>query len=409
MGMIVVRTGEVPFRVCSGRRRRANPVRTEFGAEGRRVGLGLMRRTSERRVCMVSSVEDCDRVREGDTVIGLVEVEPELARMLTVAEREEARGFALRVGIVEKDDDPRALLERSGAFGGLVLDGLLLEGVKIDESVSLRLLGPGAPISPRSVPIPLPWMTSRVFAPVRTRVVLLDERYLFAARRWPSLARALHGRMSEDAKRHGAQLAISHLPRVEDRLMALMWLLADTWGRVTPAGIRLELSLSHEALGGLIGARRSTVTLALGKLAERNVLIRQDRYWLILEQPTPADTAVDVPQVALAPRAPSDWGAAEPESPSETRGRLLARAAELRGQAVWGKDRARRLRERSAALYAQAAVVVSDVLPAAPSAHDRSDAGSVRAVESDPLLERRRNGRRGERIRRSGTSIGARV
>lgn len=55
---------------------------------------------------MVSSVEDCDRVREGDTVIGLVEVEPELARMLTVAEREEARGFALRVGIVEKDDDP---------------------------------------------------------------------------------------------------------------------------------------------------------------------------------------------------------------------------------------------------------------------------------------------------------------
>jgi CRP/FNR family cyclic AMP-dependent transcriptional regulator len=183
---------------------------------------------------------------------------------------------AVTPSAVETGDDPRALLERSGAFGGLVLSGLLLEAVNIDKPVSLRLLGPGVPIPPRSLSISLPWKTSRVLAPARARVVLLDERYLFAVRRWPSLARALHARMSEHAQRHAAQLAISHLPRVEDRLMALMWPPADTWGRVTPAGIRLELSLSHEGLGGLIGARRSTVTLALGQLAERNALIRQD-------------------------------------------------------------------------------------------------------------------------------------
>jgi len=58
--------------------------------------------------------------------------------------------------------------------------------------------------------------------------------------------------------------------------MALMWLLAESWGRVTPAGIRLPLSLSHEVLGGLIGSRRPTVTLALTKLAEQGSLTRQD-------------------------------------------------------------------------------------------------------------------------------------
>ena len=52
-------------------------------------------------------------------------------------------------------------------------------------------------------------------------------------------------------------------------------------GKVTPAGIRLQLSLTHEMLGRLIGARRPTVTLALKELAEQNSVIRQDSGWLI--------------------------------------------------------------------------------------------------------------------------------
>ena len=62
--------------------------------------------------------------------------------------------------------------------------------------------------------------------------------------------------------------------------MAGMWLLAESWGRVTPAGTRVLISLSHEVLGGLVGARRSTVTLAVSRLAERGSLIRQDDEWL---------------------------------------------------------------------------------------------------------------------------------
>jgi hypothetical protein len=76
---------------------------------------------------------------------------------------------------------------------------------------------------------------------------------------------------------------ICQLPRVAERLLAMMWLLAESWGRVTPAGVTLPLMLTHEALGALIGARRPTVSLALAELVQRGAVVRQDGGWLLLE------------------------------------------------------------------------------------------------------------------------------
>ena len=44
-------------------------------------------------------------------------------------------------------------------------------------------------------------------------------------------------------------------------------MLAERWGHITPSGVALPLSLTHEALGRLIGARRPTVSLAVKALA----------------------------------------------------------------------------------------------------------------------------------------------
>jgi hypothetical protein len=82
-----------------------------------------------------------------------------------------------------------------------------------------------------------------------------------------------------------AQIAICQLPRVEDRVLAMMWLLAEAWGRVTSSGTVLPVALTHDVLGELIGARRSTVTLALKELAEEGALFRQDGEWLLLKPP----------------------------------------------------------------------------------------------------------------------------
>ena len=77
-------------------------------------------------------------------------------------------------------------------------------------------------------------------------------------------------------------LAASSLLRVEDRLAVVLWHLADRWGRVTPEGVRLQLPLTHELLGELIGAQRATVTTALTQLSESGSVVRNpDGSWLL--------------------------------------------------------------------------------------------------------------------------------
>jgi CRP/FNR family cyclic AMP-dependent transcriptional regulator len=62
---------------------------------------------------------------------------------------------------------------------------------------------------------------------------------------------------------------------VEDRVLALLWHLAERWGRMTPEGVVVPLCLTHETLGRLAGAARPTVSLALGELTKRGQLSRR--------------------------------------------------------------------------------------------------------------------------------------
>jgi hypothetical protein len=101
--------------------------------------------------------------------------------------------------------------------------------------------------------------------------------------------------MAEQSERAAAHIAISQLPRVEERLMAMMWLLAERWGYVTEAGTVVPLALTHETLGELIGSRRPTVTLALGKLTQRGALGKDDRGWLIVGSPPESHGAISEP------------------------------------------------------------------------------------------------------------------
>lgn len=141
-----------------------------------------------------------------------------------------------------------------------------------------------------------------------TRLGLLGRELLFAASRWPALVAALQQRLAQQADRLTAQLVICQLPRVDQRLLALLWLLAEAWGRVTPAGTSVPLRLTHEALGALIGARRPTVTLALRELSERGAIIRQHEGWLLLDSPPGASRPPDSLQIpTLIEAEPSGW------------------------------------------------------------------------------------------------------
>lgn len=71
-------------------------------------------------------------------------------------------------------------------------------------------------------------------------------------------------------------LAMLHLPRIEDRLIALFADLAERFGKMSPDGILIDLPLTHELIGGLVAGRRPTVTLALSTLADNGLIERLD-------------------------------------------------------------------------------------------------------------------------------------
>jgi CRP/FNR family transcriptional regulator, cyclic AMP receptor protein len=229
------------------------------------------------------------RVIPDDTTIRLLDADPDIGRYLGDQERHEAAALTVPcVALAPGPLDVPRLLARHSCFGALVVDGMLACHMRVGEQAGMRILGPGDMVSAGAPPsMLLAEYGCRVAAP--TRLAMLGKDVLLGSHRWPRLFAGLHARSGEQVERLAVQLAICQLPRVEERLLALFWLLAESWGRVTTAGTVLPLSLTHETLGALVGARRPTVTLALGELASRGAVLRQEKAWLLMEYlPEPA-------------------------------------------------------------------------------------------------------------------------
>jgi hypothetical protein len=66
----------------------------------------------------------------------------------------------------------------------------------------------------------------------------------------------------------------------------MLWYYADRWGRVTPEGRVLPVSLTHGLLARVVGARRPSVSTALGRLQDRGLIERMENgHWLLLGEP----------------------------------------------------------------------------------------------------------------------------
>src|SRR5690349_17081692 len=212
------------------------------------------------------------------TRIRLLDADADLGRYLTTEERVAASALSVPCLQLESGDvDVHRLVERTASFGAFVVDGMLAAHMRVGEQAGMRILGPGDVVSAAVAEPSMLLVDAGWRAAVPTRIALLGKDVLIGAHRWPRLIAGLHARTAEQIERVAVQLAICQLPRVEDRLLALFWLLAESWGRVTPAGTALPLALTHETLGALVGARRPTVTLALGELSERGAVLRQGR------------------------------------------------------------------------------------------------------------------------------------
>jgi CRP/FNR family transcriptional regulator, cyclic AMP receptor protein len=228
-----------------------------------------------------------------DTV-RLLEADPDLGGLLTGARRQEAeRELVVRVHRLGVGVWDVSRLEGAGAdhVGLLLLDGVVAREVIVADHVSAELLGPGDLVRPWQdatkadlLPVDVLWS---ILSP--SSFAVLDRRFAGELARWPEVTAALFERLSERSLRLGTTQAISQLTRVDRRLKALLWHLAERWGRVSGDGVVVPLALTHRILGQLVGARRPTVSTALGELAERGELVRRvDGSWVLRGSPPDA-------------------------------------------------------------------------------------------------------------------------
>ena len=87
--------------------------------------------------------------------------------------------------------------------------------------------------------------------------------------------------------------AIALEPRLERRLILKLRQLAERWGKVTPEGVRLDLRVTHQELGDMIGAARESITVALGRLQEQGDIIVRRRTVILRRMDDQDGTATD--------------------------------------------------------------------------------------------------------------------
>lgn len=254
----------------------------------------------------------------------LLELDSELGCLLSI-ERADAAAREIRVrvtSIATGEWDGSRLVDADPAhYGLLVLDGVMAREVVLHSMVSSELLGAGDIVrpwriegSPQLLPLSVRW---NALTPVR--IALLDRRVAGQLGAYPEIGAVIVDRLSERAQRLAVTQAISQLNRVEDRLVALFWHLAERWGRVAAEGVAVPLALSHRLIGELVGARRPTVSTALAELARREELVRRDDgTWMLTgNAPGPEDAAEVIRQRRRL--MPPEEAAKAPEAPGTVR------------------------------------------------------------------------------------------
>jgi CRP-like cAMP-binding protein len=217
---------------------------------------------------------DGDHGRSGSkpfAAVRLLDVEPDLAAGL---DPEELPEIAWRLVVPGLDVGRGPWTPPRGAdraMGALVVSGVLLREGSVFGRPDVELFGPGDLCNPKDFAAP----SNRWRALLDAQVVVLDGRLLHATQRWPPLVYNLTRRLLDCRDQQHQLTAIAAMPRVEERVLALLTVFASRWGQVTGDGLLLTLPVTHQLLGQLVGARRPTVSIALATLRDHGLLVRR--------------------------------------------------------------------------------------------------------------------------------------
>jgi CRP/FNR family cyclic AMP-dependent transcriptional regulator len=218
--------------------------------------------------------------------IALLDVDPDLAprgksgpELAAMRDRLTAPVYRLSAGPLPEPPTHR----RDTHLGFLVLKGLLLYEVSACGRATAELLGVGDLIRPWSSDVSTTLSSDANW--VVLEQVLLADLGTSASTRFADSAdvfEALVKRCSDRAEAVAIQRSITAHVRVDVRVLAYLWHLADRFGVVTPGAVRLDIPLTHAVLARLVGARRPTVTTALQRLLQLGYLRRDGRVFVLL-------------------------------------------------------------------------------------------------------------------------------
>jgi CRP/FNR family transcriptional regulator, cyclic AMP receptor protein len=214
--------------------------------------------------------------------------DPELAEAI----EPERRDAAISALVAREIDVPTGIwagnpVRNDSGLGLLVLQGVLVHRVGVEQRYSAELLGEGdvlrslrselenSPLHPS-----VGWL---VLEP--SRLAVLDERFVRQLAAFPRLAGRLFHRSVLRTRQLAVNMAIVHQARVDVRLHMLFWHLAGRWGRVRSDGVLVPLRLTHATLAELVAARRPTVTSALSELTRAGLVRSMSEGWLLYGDP----------------------------------------------------------------------------------------------------------------------------
>jgi hypothetical protein len=216
--------------------------------------------------------------------IALLDVDPDLAGQATSAQLAADRA-KLTAPVYRLGPGLMPLPERGpdSQLGYLVLKGLLIYEVSVCGRGTAELLGPGDIIRPWTREAAGSLLSETQWT-VLEQVLLADLGSIDTAGLVNSreILDGLVGRAADRAEAVAIQRSIAAHVRVDVRVLAYLWHLADRFGVVVPGAVRLNVPLTHAVLARLVGARRPTVTTALQRLMQLGYLRREGRAFVLL-------------------------------------------------------------------------------------------------------------------------------
>lgn len=236
----------------------------------------------------VSAVPDSIQPRWiSSSALRLLDVAPELGQMLDsrrfaqVRDNVSVRAVRLQPGRWQLEELERVDGVHAPIKGIMLVEGWMTMDVAFAGRRCTRLLTAGELVLTDGAAehtMPASWSWTSIGQSV---VAILDRQMLLIGRHLPRLLSALLQRAAEQTREALLVQAISQLPRVDDRLLALFWSIADRVGIVAGEAVRIELPLTHGMLAQMIGAQRPTVSLALARLHDQGLLCSDSGYWLL--------------------------------------------------------------------------------------------------------------------------------